>query len=321
MSSQNASPVAPQREPRQSFDSDFKPPPEYLADLPDTQNLRASEILGARVPLQEVGSSNFRLPLLFRLGDGSESRLETSVFGGVSLAADRKGINMSRIIRVFYEFQDETMGFGTIRRVLDAYLDRLDSESARLRLAFSLPILQRSLRSGLEGYQFYDCVLEGRLSAGGRFTRMLQVDFVYSSACPCSSDLSEHARSKRGIYAIPHSQRSRARVRVVASDDESIDPAGLVGVCGKALGTETQVMVRRQDEQAFAEMNGVYQKFVEDAARLLYAGLDATPGVEAFAVSCSHLESLHSHDAVATVAKGLPTDLSGGLDDYGGLVC
>ena len=30
-------------------------------------------------------------------------------------------------------------------------------------------------------------------------------------------------------------------------------------------------MARREDEQAFAELNGAFVKFVEDAARLLYA--------------------------------------------------
>jgi len=34
----------------------------------------------------------------------------------------------------------------------------------------------------------------------------------------------------------------------------------------RALQTETQVMVKREDEQAFAELNGAYLKFVEDAA-------------------------------------------------------
>ncbi len=303
--------------------------PEYNAvrpeggfgDLPDTQNQRATEILGARVPIQEVGSSNFRLPMKVRLEDGSLFTVEVAVFGGVSLSADRKGINMSRIMRVFYEFKEEVVSFSLIRRILEAYLDRLDADSGRLRLSFSLPSLQKSLRSGLEGYQYYDCVLEGRLCANGDFRRMLQIGFIYSSACPCSSDLSEHAREQRGVYSIPHSQRSRARVRVVPTGDESVDIFGLVGLCRDALATETQVMVRRSDEQAFAELNGAYQKFVEDAVRLFYAALDEHEGIRAFAVSCSHLESLHSHDAVATVAKGLPLESTGGMDDYGELVC
>jgi len=301
--------------------SDPEPGRQEFSDLPDTQNLRSTEILGARVAIQEVGSTHFRLPLKIRLEDGSLSTIEVSVFGGVSLSADRKGINMSRIMRVFYEFREEEVTFSMIHRVLEAYLDRLDAESGRLRLSFSLPSLQESLRSGLSGYQFYDCVMEGRLSRDGGFQRMLQVGFVYSSACPCSSDLSEHARDSRGVYAIPHSQRSRARVRVVPTGDDSVDAFGLVGLCREALGTETQVMVRRPDEQAFAELNGLYQKFVEDAVRLLYEALDGHEGVSGFAVSCSHLESLHSHDAVATIAKGLPLETTGGMDDYGELVC
>lgn len=290
-------------------------------DLPDTQNLRANEIPGACVPIQEVGSSNFRLPMKVRLQDGSLGTVEVSVFGGVSLSAERKGINMSRIMRVFYEFREEELGFALVRSVLEAYLDRLEAASGRLRLSFSLPALQQSLRTGLEGYQYYDCVMEGRLDRSGAFQRTLQVGFVYSSACPCSSDLADHARDNRGVYAIPHSQRSRARVRVVPATDESVGIFELIGWCRKALATETQAMVRRPDEQAFAELNGAYQKFVEDAVRLLYAALDEKEGVEAFAVSCSHLESLHSHDAVATIAKGLPVGLSGGMDDYGELVC
>ena len=43
--------------------------------------------------------------------------------------------------------------------------------------------------------------------------------------------------------------------------------------CVNALRTETQVMVKREDEQAFAELNGAYIKFVEDAVRLIYAQL------------------------------------------------
>ncbi|MGE9290615.1 MAG: GTP cyclohydrolase FolE2 [Puniceicoccales bacterium] len=303
------------------FDPSFQPAQEYEQSLPDTQNLRATEIQGASVPIQEVGSSNFRLPLQFRTDDGNVITLEASIFGGVSLRADRKGINMSRIIRVFYEHRDEVVDFAMIHRILEDYQSRLDTDSARLRIAFSMPTLQPSLRSGLAGYQYYDVVLEGRLNANGDFTRMLQIGFVYSSACPCSSDLSEHARNSRGVFAIPHSQRSRARVRVVPNTDDAITPEGLVKLCQKALSTETQAMVRRLDEQAFAELNGTYQKFVEDAARLLYASLDEAPSISAFAVSCSHLESLHSHDAVATIAKGLPTDLSGGMDNYGELIC
>ena len=52
---------------------------------------------------------------------------------------------------------------------------------------------------------------------------------------------------------------------------------------------------------AFAELNGSYLKFVEDAARLLYEQLQADKRVLDFRVICSHQESLHSHDAVSVI--------------------
>jgi GTP cyclohydrolase I len=79
----------------------------------------------------------------------------------------------------------------------------------------------------------------------------------------------------------------------------------LIQLCRDALKTETQVMVKREDEQAFAELNGAYQKFVEDAARLLYDELDQQEAVADFVVRCAHLESLHSHDAISRICKGV----------------
>ena len=72
-------------------------------------------------------------------------------------------------------------------------------------------------------------------------------------------------------------------------------------MCDKALHTETQVIVKREDEMAFAELNGSYLKFVEDAARLLYEQLVEDKRIKDFRVICSHQESLHSHDAVSVI--------------------
>ena len=72
-------------------------------------------------------------------------------------------------------------------------------------------------------------------------------------------------------------------------------------MCENALKTETQVIVKREDEMAFAELNGSYLKFVEDAARLLYKELILDKRIKDFRVVCSHQESLHSHDAVSVI--------------------
>jgi len=289
------------------YDPTFTVTDQYRNTLPDLQNGPSSLIEGANVPIQQVGISNFKLPLRYPTPSGDLLTLETSVDGYVGLDAGKKGINMSRIMRTFYEFKDEIFHPGKLEQLLKAYKDDLDSQTAFLKLSFSYPMLKESLRSGLEGYQYYDVSFEGKLDEYGHFTKYMHLDFVYSSACPCSYELSEHAREERGVAAIPHSQRSVASITVQLNDDMFVDD--LVERARDALHTETQVMVKREDEQAFAEMNGAYQKFVEDAARLLYDKLNEDDAINDFVVRCAHLESLHSHDAVSRICKGVPNGM------------
>ena len=296
-------PISAIAKPVKLYDPEFVPSDEYRADLPDMQNANAQAIFGANVPILKVGISNFRLPLRYVTESSDTSTLETSVTGTVSLEANRKGINMSRLMRVFYTYQERVFTPHVLQNILLQYKTELGAKRAQLRLDFNYPILKPSLRSGLEGWQYYKCAFEGKLNESGKFQKFIHFDFIYSSACPCSSELAEHASESRNIYSIPHSQRSTARVSVEVAKDEHLTLEDVQRLCLAALKTETQVMVKREDEQAFAEMNGAYTKFVEDAARLIYEQLDAESSIADFQVACAHLESLHSHDAVAVITS------------------
>lgn len=304
-----------------TYDPDFVVTPAYHESLPDMQNADDTAIKGARVGIQQVGISNFRLPLKFAVPSGEPITLETSVTGTVSLEANMKGINMSRIMRTFYEHKDEVFSLRLLEEILTYYKKSLGSFEARIKLRFSYPMLQKSLRSGLEGYQYYTCAYEGTIDRENRLRTFLYFDFVYSSACPCSAELAEHARDVRNIYSIPHSQRSKARVVAELAPGEKLTIEDVHQHCLRALQTETQVMVKREDEQAFAELNGASMKFVEDAARLLFEQLDADRRIRDFEVACSHLESLHSHDAISVVAKGVPGGFTANFDDFDSLIC
>ena len=304
-----------------SYDAKFKVKPTYRASLPDMMEAAHDAIQGAHVPIQQVGVHNFKLPLQFRTKKGNVLTLEASVTGTVSLEADLKGINMSRIVRTFYEHKDKVFTGEWLGKILQSYLRNVKSKDARLKVSFSYPMLHRSLRSGLEGYQFYDVAFEGVMTHTGEYRRFIHFDFVYSSACPCSAELSEHARDQRGVYTVPHSQRSKARIVLEETPGKRIWIEDVHALCLRALRTETQVMVKREDEQAFAELNGAYLKFVEDAARLLYKEFDADPRVRDFQIACSHLESLHSHDAVSVICKGVQDGLCVSFMDFGSLVC
>lgn len=303
-----------------SYDAEFEMTPAYHASLPDMMDAEDA-IQGAAVPIQQVGVSNFHLPLQFRTAAGKLVTLQAAITGSVSLEATLKGINMSRIVRSFYEHEEEVFNLEVVRNILDKYRRKVESLDARLRISFSYPMLQQSLRSGLAGWQYYDVSFEGALDRDGRYRSGMEFDFVYSSACPCSAELSEHARDVRGAYAVPHNQRSKARVKVEVAEGADLTIEDLQAHCLRALKTETQVMVKREDEQAFAELNGAHIKFVEDAARLVYAELAKDARIRDFQVACSHLESLHSHDAVSVICKGVPGGFKADFMDFRSLVC
>ena len=295
-----------------TYPTEFRVSDAYKADLPDLQNGPASLIVGARQQIQHVGISNFRLPIRFHTRDNGDLTLETSVTGTVSLEAEKKGINMSRIMRTFYGQAERTFSFEVMEATLDAYKADLDSFDARLMMRFSFPMKIESLRSGLQGYQYYDIALELVEAAGVR-KKIMHLDFVYSSTCPCSLELSEHARRSRGQLATPHSQRSVARLSVELRDNRILWFEDLIDLCRAAVPTETQVMVKREDEQAFAELNAANPIFVEDAARSFCAQLLDDPRIADFRVVASHQESLHSHDAVSVLTQG-PTFAADSLD-------
>ena len=289
------------------YDPTFTVTDAYKESLPDLQNGPSSLIEGANVPIQQVGISNFKLPVRYAAADGSIHTLETSVDGYVSLDAGKKGINMSRIIRTFYEFKDEVFSQDVLEYILRAYRDNLKSKESYIKLQINYPMQQESLRSGMSGYQYYPVSFEGHMDEYGRMRIFFHIDFEYSSACPCSFELAEHARDSRGVAAISHSQRSITNVTLECS--ELPQPEVVVAMLRDALKTETQVMVKREDEQAFAELNGAYQKFVEDAARLIYDQLNRKEEILDFVVRCNHMESLHSHDAISRICKGRPGGL------------
>lgn len=289
-----------------TYDYNFKPNEEYLASMPD---LSDGDIQGAHENIERVGISNFHIPLKIMTKDGNTQELEASIVGTVSLEGVKKGINMSRIMRTFYEYKDEVFDISILENILQDYRKKLGSFDADIMISFRYRLWQESLRSvndiGLKngGWQYYNITLEGNINKIGEFKKIIHFDFVYSSTCPCSTDLSLHALETRNQYATPHSQRSVMRSSIEFKDFLWIEDIHYMML--NSLKTETQVFVKREDEQAFAELNASNTKFVEDAVRLVYETFNQNPKIKDFKLVASHNESLHSHDAIAIMVKGI----------------
>ena len=168
----------------------------------------------------------------------------------------------------------------------------------------------------MEGHIAYDIEFEGRYHAiditdddTGRpdkeFKYYLTVDYIYSSTCPCSFELAHDAKEKRNAAANAHSQRSRARVTIEFDPDKIVWIEDVVDLCRKHIPTEVQVVVKRRDEQAFAELNGSNLLFSEDVCRIMYKALDEHDLIKDFCIVVEHFESLHPWNAVGVIYKGV----------------
>ena len=286
----------------------YKPTQEYLDNMPDLQN---GEFKG--IPIDFVGISDFHLPIRIRQKDGGTQEVTACISGSVSLDAVNRGINMSRIIRTFYKNADQVFDINALESVLRAYQKDLKSFDAHILMNFKYRVWQNALVSKKDdgtpegGWQYYNVTFDANLDHTGEFKKIVHFDYIYSSACPCSTELSLYNAYQEGVYCIPHSQRSIAHISVEFKDMVWIED--LLDMCRQAIPTETQVFVKRADEGNFAWLNGANVIFVEDAIRKLHTMLNECPDIYDFKIVCKHRESLHSHDCHAVTTKGIKNSI------------
>ena len=294
--------------------------------LPDV----AADAVALARPLDWVGMDGIALPLRVQSDDGSTIQVAAAVDVAVDLVdAAARGIHMSRLyLQLQQALASEPVTPAGLRRVLQLFVESQRGASTRARLAIRYDhlLLRKALASDNAGWKRYPLVIEAEL-LDGHLHLALRFAVEYSSTCPASAALSRQLNaerfaadfaaarplstavvhdwlaSERGLAATPHAQRSRANIRVELKPAFEVLPVtALIDAVEAALATPVQTAVKREDEQAFAELNAANLMFCEDAARRVAAALSHDPRVLRFDATVSHLESLHAHDAVARVS-------------------
>jgi GTP cyclohydrolase I len=303
--------------------------PNVIRSMPDIANEASAAVAGA---LDWVGMDEIDMPVRLVGADESVAQSAARVAAYVNLKApDVRGIHMSRLyLHVDKALSAEPLTPCSLRRLLRDFLDSHAelSDRAMVRVAFDHLLRRPALKSDNSGWKSYPVAITAALDQG-QFILELQVEVVYSSTCPCSAALArqliqerfaqDFARGKpldydavvawlgseQGICATPHSQRSVAQVRVKLAPSFGFPVAELIDSIERALQTPVQTAVKREDEQAFALLNGSNLMFCEDAARRVQNALASKEHIADFWIRAAHLESLHAHDAVAITTKGI----------------
>ena len=294
--------------------------------LPDV----AADAVALARPLDWVGMDGMAMPIRLAGEGGPDLHVPASVDVAVDLRdADARGIHMSRLyLQLQQSLANEALSAPSLRRLLETCIASQQglSTRARLRLRYEHLLLRKALRTDNAGWKRYPVEVEVELR-DGHLQLSMGFSVEYSSTCPASAALSRQVNaarfaedfaglrplsndmvrdwlaSDRGLAATPHAQRSRAEVRVELKPAfDELPLHALVDAVETALGTPVQTAVKREDEQAFAEANAANLMFCEDAARRVAAALAGDARVAAWQARVAHYESLHPHDAVASVS-------------------
>ncbi|QCU90867.1 GTP cyclohydrolase FolE2 [Thiomicrorhabdus sediminis] len=295
---------------------------------------------GPQGKLNWVGMSGIELPIQIQQGLSQDNPIQISSKAQAYVNLndpESKGIHMSRLYLILDQMAtQQPLTSSRVKTILEAFIDSHQNLSTQAFVEFKFDYYERrnSLLSQNSGWKHYPATIRGEMR-DGEFSCEVSIEVPYSSTCPCSAALSrqliQEAFEKQfagqsldyqqvmdwlgtpeGICATPHSQRSYAQVKVKVNESDLLELSALINDIEAALQTPVQAAVKREDEQEFARLNAANLMFCEDASRRLQQALNSKPNYLDFWVRVNHLESLHPHDAVAIVTKGIA---NGYIDD------
>ncbi|MCF6225663.1 MAG: GTP cyclohydrolase FolE2 [Xanthomonadales bacterium] len=299
-------------------------------EMPDIANDGKAQEVGE---LDWVGMDEIELPVRIETDQGETQQSNARVAAFVNLnRAEVRGIHMSRLyLTLDQAFAEKPLSPASMREILENFLASHEdlSDRALLRVDFDYMVRRKALASDNSGWKRYPVTLIGILD-GDKFSVEMGLEVLYSSTCPCSAALARqliqeqfnkdfsadkgldfsaiHAwlGTEQGIMATPHSQRSAAELRVRLQPSLEMFPiVELIDKVEDAVQTPVQTAVKREDEQEFARLNGQNLMFCEDAARKVQSALNAEDSILDYWARCSHFESLHPHNAVSVITKGI----------------
>ena len=244
---------------------------------------------GRRIPIAKVGVQNIRFPILVKDRRKEAQHTVATIDMSVNLPHHFKGTHMSRFMEILNSHDGEISG-EALPALLRTMRERLDAETARLRVSFPYFMEKAAPVTGATGLLSYDCCFEA--SSGKDDDFVLTVKVPVTTLCPCSREISSRgAHNQRGLVTVEARFAGELWIEeVVALVDDSAS-------CG------LYPVLKRADEKWVTERAYDNPRFVEDLVREMTLRLRAMEQVTWFRVHVVNFESIHEHDAYAEVEE------------------
>ena len=289
-------------------------------------DVRLEEDLQAAIPeiglaLSRAGVTGVQKAVRIRRGD-AQTVMAAVLDCTVDLAADQKGVHMSRFPELFEEAIDLVVEREALlvevlaEQIATRVVERQRALRAEVSIRAQWPIHRRTPVTGLRTQEMVTlCGIAAASAAGAR--RVVGVEATGINACPCAQGLVRNRATERlldeGFDAsdverilelVPlatHNQRGRATLLVGTEQD--LDAELLVEVAERSMSAPIYDLLKRPDELFVVEHAHLQPRFVEDSVRhALRGALDSLPGLDDadfLLAQQVNFETIHTHDVVA----------------------
>jgi len=288
--------------------------------------VRVEEDLQASSPeialaLSRAGVTGVQKAVRIRRGD-AETVMAAVIDCTVDLAADQKGVHMSRFPELFEEaielvVEREALLVEVLaEHIASRVVERQGALRAEVWIRAQWPIHRRTPVTRLATQEMVTlCGIAAASSAGTR--RAVGVEATGINACPCAQGLVRGHASERLLEAgfdsddiekilelVPvatHNQRGRQTLFVGTEQD--LDAEVLVEIAARSMSAPIYDLLKRPDELFVVEHAHLQPRFVEDSVRYaLRDALETLPQLanDDFLLSKQvNFETIHIHDVVA----------------------
>ena len=244
-----------------------------------------------QLPIDKVGVRGLRFPVQIR--DKARALQNTIATIGmyVDLPKEFKGTHMSRFIEVL-NAHGSVVHVENITNILYEMQKKLKSHTAHLEMEFPFLLTKRAPVSGKESVMDYTARFDAT-ACGREIDFVLTVKVGVTTLCPCSKAISEFGA---------HNQRGQ--VTVLIRSRKAVWIEDLIALVESSASSELYALLKRHDEKAVTERAYENPVFVEDLVRNVAVKLNAHPDVTWYKVEAENHESIHNHNAYASIEKG-----------------
>ena len=254
-----------------------------------------SHIDGRRLPIDQVGVSDLRYPIIVLDQQQEKQQTTASISMSVNLPHQFKGTHMSRFVEILNKHRGEVT-MRTLPEILHDLKKHLKAESAKVDLTFSYFLEKKAPVSKAKGLMEYECRFVGE-STNKEDDFIFGVKVPVTSLCPCSKAMSDYGA---------HNQRGHVEIDVRTSRDTNgsmqfVWIEELIEIAEQAGSSPVYSILKRSDEKFVTEQAYDNPVFVEDIVRNVAVKMKQDPRVAWFQVKAVNQESIHNHSAFARI--------------------